>query len=398
MSKPFQKWLTMLLDDKKSITDEKNMRPRICLCGATHPTNDERMRYREAEVLSRRYSVEVVGVAGKQSRTTAAGIEITSFKRKSKIFHFSLVFRFILHLRSNRYDVVHCFDLDSLIAAVVAFRFSKSRPLLIYDAHEHFPSLMSRYLNLPNRIASVIESAIGAVELRFADSCAGFITVNDYLTRRFSRFGRPSVIVRNIPPLSWYDSSEDRTVLTTIREPIVIYIGNLSNDKGLQEMIQAKALLDKDGVKTCFVIVGNVKGTSETELGRRGFLLTGWIPFPSLPAYLRRASVGLALIQPVMQNYVIAQPNKVFAYMIAGLPIVATDLPGMKFIATEGCGILISPGDPASAASAIAKVINDAGLRTNLGGNGRKAAESEYNGESEDRKLLEFYDSLQIGS
>ena len=224
------------------------------------------------------------------------------------------------------------------------------------------------------------------------------MVVNEFLRDRFSILNRPSVIYRNIPTLSWYDKAPETDILKDIEVPVVVYIGHLSKEKGLLRMMQAKELLDKQGVASCFAIVGKVKGVDTTELARRGFVLTGWVDFPLLPNVLKRSSIGLALIQPAMVNYLIAQPSKVFAYMIAGLPIVATNLPGMKFIQDESCGILTKPDDPIEIASAISTLLRDEKLRKSMGLRGRLAVEGRYNAEEQDRNLLDFYRDLFVTS
>ncbi len=159
-------------------------------------------------------------------------------------------------------------------------------------------------------------------------------------------------------------------------------------------MIRVKEILDKRGRKTCFLVVGNVKGVPTEVLKHRGFVLTGWLDFSELPPFLKRASVGLALIQPSMFNYIIAQPNKMFVYMVAGLPIVASDLPGMKIIQDEECGILVDPGDVEAIADRIEELLQNESARLLRGGNGRKAAERDYNGEREMDRIMRFYEEI----
>ena len=308
-----------------------------------------------------------------------------------------MLLEMFLHLRSNRYDVLHCFDLDSLLVAVFASRMLSKRPLVVYDAHEHFPSLIARtYFGLPRALASALELLLDALERFLASSCDAFVVVNDTLCKRFSVFGRPVVKVRNVPSLSWYDSAPLLGLLDDVVDPIVIYTGMISAKKGLEQTIHTKMILDTHGIRTCFVLVGDVKGAARyASLADAGFRLTGWVEYPLLPNVLRKAKIGLALIQPTSLNYVIAQPNKLFTYMVAGLPVVASDLPGIRdIVSKERCGVLVNPGDAGEAANAIATLLEKEELRILLGENGRKAVEREYNWEMESERLFQLYDHV----
>jgi glycosyltransferase involved in cell wall biosynthesis len=372
---------------------------RVCLIGASHYVDDDRLFHREAVGLSTKYEVEVVVAGPLEERMTNDGIRVTCYRKRSKAGHINLLVEMYLHLRSIKYDIIHCFDPDSLGVALLASRALPERPLIVYDAHEHFPSLMAGYLRLPKSLSAALQFLLDLIERVLAKSCDAFVVVNESLSKRFSVFCKPVVTVRNVPSLSWYDNAPNFDALGDVSDPIVMFVGNLDSKKGsTRALIEAKAILDRHGIRTSFVLVGNIKGMSlYPNLEDRGFRFTGWIDYLFLPNFLRRAKVGLALIQPANLNYIFAQPNKLFAYMVAGLPIVASDLPGIKAIVSrEKCGILVSPSNAGEIAAAIARLLKEEELRTLMGKNGRKAAEREYNWEIEGEKLFDLYDRMLL--
>jgi glycosyltransferase involved in cell wall biosynthesis len=377
---------------------EKKKTMRICLVGASHFVDDDRMYYRQALALSTTYRVEVVG-AGQCRRTVEKdGVRITSYRKRSKARHVELLLEIYQHLRSGRFDVVHCFDLDALLVAVFASRLHSIRPLIVYDAHEHFPSLIAGYFELPRFLSLALESLVDAVERLLASFCCAFVAVNDWLENRFSVYNRPTAVIRNVASLSWYDAAAKTNVLEDVSDPIVIFGGNLGQKKGLETVIRAKLILDKKGINTCFVLTGNIKAVSDypSLADNPGFKVTGWLDHDVLPSFLKRAKVGLVPLQPANTNYSIAQPNKLFAYMVASLPVVASNLPAIRAVVSqENCGILVDPGDAQQFARAILRLLREDNLRTSLGGNGRKAAEREYNWEKESQKLLALYKEVE---
>jgi glycosyltransferase involved in cell wall biosynthesis len=359
----------------------------------SHYLDDDRMFYREAASLSRAYEVEVVGAGCSRTRIVDKGIRITSYGKMSRMRHPRSMLEVLLYLRSEKFDVLHCFDLESLAIAILASL--PKRRILIYDAHEHFPSMMARYFNLPRILSHLLEFLLDVIERYLATFCDGFVVVNDALARRFEVFGKDVVTVRNVASLSWYDDAPVREVLNDVTDPIVTSGGTLGQDKGLEEVAEAKLILEKAGIKCCFVLTGRVK-EAPSSLRGPGFRLTGWLDYQTVPSYLRRAKVGLALIRPVNANAMMAQPNKLFAYLVAGLPVVATNLPSIKAIIEKAeCGMLANPGSARDIAMGIAKLLKNEKLRTSMARNARRAAESEFNWEKESETLLRLYERIQ---
>jgi glycosyltransferase involved in cell wall biosynthesis len=370
---------------------------KICLIGAQHNVNDDRMLYREAKPLSYLYDVTVVGVGKSDCVERKEGITFVSFLRNNRLSHFRLLLKQAAYLRSSSYDIIHCFDLDGLIVTIFATQIRKKRPLIVYDAHEHVPSLMARdYVKLPNSLLPIFESFLNVTELFYASFCAAFVTVNQNLFNRFEVFRKPIIILRNLPELSWFDVDQSPEVLLNTTSPIIIYIGSLGIDKGLLTMIEAKSILERRKIQTSFLIVGRVKDISKDVLVSLGFIVTDWVDPTQIPVYLRRSSIGLALIRPIFLNYTLGEPSKMFVYMAAGLPIIATEFPGTKIVREESCGMLVPFDNPGAVAVCIETLLKNNEMRHELGRNGRKASEKKYNAEIERPKLLQLYKLLSI--
>jgi glycosyltransferase involved in cell wall biosynthesis len=106
------------------------------------------------------------------------------------------------------------------------------------------------------------------------------------------------------------------------------------------------------------------------------------------------ASIGMICYLPE-PNHVNAYPNKLFEYMAAGLPVIASDFPLWRsIIDAADCGICVDPTDPVDIRRAIVRLMGDPNERRRLGENGRKAVQEKYAWVSEEKKLRHLYQQL----
>lgn len=108
----------------------------------------------------------------------------------------------------------------------------------------------------------------------------------------------------------------------------------------------------------------------------------------------KNSRAGIVVYQPA-PNHIDAQPIKMFEFMAAGLPVVASNFPLWKgIIEDSGCGICVDPQDKNDVRNACVKLINNVDICHYMGKAGRKAVEERYNWNVEARKLLELYENI----
>jgi glycosyltransferase involved in cell wall biosynthesis len=165
----------------------------------------------------------------------------------------------------------------------------------------------------------------------------------------------------------------------------------------LEQLIEAVALLTR-GV---LVVLGDgpllqqmKRDISQLGLTQRVHLL-GRVSMAELPSYTAAANVGVALIQNVCLSYYYCLPNKLFEYLQAGVPVVASDFPEIRRVVQEfEVGELVDPSRPTEIAGAIQRLIDDPARYARLCLNARKAAE-RMNWEQEEERLIHVYDKVQ---
>ena len=121
----------------------------------------------------------------------------------------------------------------------------------------------------------------------------------------------------------------------------------------------------------------------------------GWLDRVGVKTVLDRSVAGLVTLHPVI-NYIDALPVKMFEYMAAGVPVIASHFPlWREIIEGNDCGLCIDPLDPAAIAKAIDYLVTHPQEAERMGRNGQRAVAEKYNWTLEEAKLLEFYQGME---
>ena len=238
----------------------------------------------------------------------------------------------------------------------------RDRAAVVYDARDI-------YVDAANvaRLPGPARRLFAAVERRWARRANRVTTVNEpYADVMEQRFGvpRPLVVMncsyRRDPPAVSLRLFHERLNLAPAT-PVVLYQGGFSRDRGIEQLVEAVPSFP-DG--TVLVLLGY--GLLQAELERRAaepglagrmFVLPAVAPTELLD-WVGSADVVAMPIQPSTLNHRLTTPNKLFEAMAAGVPVVASDLPGMAGIVREtGCGLLCDPTSPAAIATAIRSIL-----------------------------------------
>jgi glycosyltransferase involved in cell wall biosynthesis len=217
------------------------------------------------------------------------------------------------------------------------------------------------------------------------------VTAEPYVQERFVGRSPRVVTVNNFPMLEEFarpDAAWDG------KENAVCYAGSISELRGAREMLAAITIAE-----TKLLLAGRFSPAGlEDELasdpgwGRVEFL--GVLSREGLAAMLGRARAGLVVLHPV-PNYLDANPTKMFEYMSAGIPVVASNFPAWaRIVDAHRCGLCVDPTSPAAIGEAITWLLEHPAEAEEMGRNGRRAVEAMYNWQAEESSLLGLYQQL----
>lgn len=159
---------------------------------------------------------------------------------------------------------------------------------------------------------------------------------------------------------------------------IVGYVGMLTvhgtTEKGVADLMRAVAILHSRGSNPLLAVVGGpASAVARYRLLADSLHIGAHVVFPGqvsradVPLWMRACDI-LAIPWPrTAFSACYTSPLKLFEYMAAGKPIVASDLPSLRDVLDERLAVFSVPGDPASLAAACGKLIDDPALRVRLG-------------------------------
>jgi hypothetical protein len=269
---------------------------------------------------------------------------------------------------------------------------------VVYDVHEDVPADILDKSWIPPSLRWPIARAAAWTEALAARRFDAIVAATPVIAHSFPK--AKTLTVQNFPQQDVQLNAE----LTSYceREPLVVYVGGISKHRGAREMIEAIALLG-DSAPARLQLAGffdppesQQEMASEPGWSRVDFF--GWLSPPEVGELLRKSRLGLVVLHAT-ECYKVSQPLKLFEYMSAGLPVVASDFPLWRpIIEKAGCGILVDPMNPAAIAEAIRWLLERPAEAKAMGQRGRDAIRRVYNWENEEQKLFELYARLMDGN
>jgi len=380
------------------------MANKVCILTTVHPPFDTRIFHKQAKTLVKA-GYDVTLIVQHNKNEVVDGVKIIALPKPRNRFTQMLsltwrAFRLALRQKANIY---HFHDPELLSWGALLKLTTKAK--IIYDVHENVRKQILNKTWLPSWSRSFLSAAYVLVEricLPFIDEI--IIAEDSYIENYQGR--KNAVALRNYPILTYLEPREDvdKTNRGAGHSFKVIYVGGLTRLRGALELVEAMRIVKADGYEEVRLdLIGPI---TSLELKRKldtvicQHDLEGHVSIPGpilheqVHEILSQSQVGMAVLHPD-PNYVDSLPTKLFEYMAAGIPVIASNFPLWKEI-VEGneCGLTVDPLNPEEIAEAIEYLLNHPEEQRKMSENGRRAVLEEYNWKKEGEKLLALYAEL----
>ena len=354
---------------------------------SAHNRNDTRIFLKECRSLTKEYSVSMVVADGKGFEHIQ-GVDIHDVGllsgRLNRIFKTARkVYEKALALNA---DLYHLHDPELI---PIGLKLKKHGKRVIFDAHEDLPKqiLAKPYLNRFS--ARILAFIIKHYENWACAKFDGVISATPIINQKYLKINRHCIDINNYPILG--ELGEDKNWNQV--QDLVCFIGDISRIRGMSPLIKAFESIQSD---TRLALAGSfvepdLKIEMATSVAWKKVDDLGYLNRLEVKALFSKSFAGVVTFLPV-PNHIDSQPNKMFEYMSAGLPVVGSHFPLWRDI-LEGnnCGICVDPSNSAAIAHAIDELANDKEKARKMGMNGKNAVLTKFNWNIEEKKLQEFY-------
>ena len=355
---------------------------------SVHPPFDTRIFHKEAKSLAKTgYYVTLIAKHDKEKVVDGIRIVPLSKPRNRLERMTKIVWSVYQKALEIDADIYHFHD-PELIPVGLLLKFRGKR--VIYDVHEDVPRQNLSKPYIPVAFRKPISLMIGALEAFSARRFDGVVTATPFINSRFLELGANAVNVNNYPLASELYAVENQW---KNKGKTVCYVGGIAGIRGAFEMVEA---IGK--TKYRLLLAGDFEPGLENKLkqtpGWRQVEALGFVDREGVRTMMARSMAGMVLFHPE-PNHIDAQPNKMFEYMSAGIPVIASNFPLWREI-IEGaeCGICVDPLNTEEIAGAIRFIVEHPVEAEQMGKNGRRAVEERYNWGMEEKKLLGIYSGL----
>jgi glycosyltransferase involved in cell wall biosynthesis len=278
---------------------------------------------------------------------------LLSFQGKMTI-KYLINYRFLNAARKENAGVYQAHDLNTLIPVFLVSRMKGTR--IVYDAHEVST----------DRAGWKNKTLWEFVEKKLMRKVDVTITTNNTRAEYFEeKYNIPKpIIIKNMP--EYQRVKRTKLIHSKLKlneeEKIILYQGGLQRERGLENIIQTSRYIDTG--KVVFIGNGHLKSTlkemvNELSLNDKVYFIDT-VPMEELLNYTASADIGLQVLLNTCFNHYSACSNKLFEYLMAGIPVVCSNLPEMKKVVEDSnSGIVINQNSYLEIANAVNELLSN---------------------------------------
>jgi len=361
---------------------------------SVHSPFDVRIFHKECKSIARA-GYDVTLIACHEKDETRDGVHIRAIPKASGRLSRMIGGVWKVYREAVRVDadLYHFHDPELLPAGLLLRMRGKA---VVYDVHEDVSADILSKQYIPRGFRRLSAGAISLIETFSASLFSALAPATPTIAHRFASRHLPQVVLSNYPVLEEFHTTDP--IAWSRKNMAVAYVGVMARNRCIAEITEAMSFLPAS-LEATLKLVGNFAPASlPEELAK----MSGWertealgiLDRAGVAAVLADVRAGLVVLKPT-PAFVDSVPIKMFEYMCAGIPVIASDFPGFAEIVNGAkCGLLVDPNDPRAIAQAIEFVLTHPEEAEEMGRRGHEAVVAKYNWASEERKLIQLYRTL----
>lgn len=363
---------------------------KICHITSVHPRYDIRIFIKECKALAINHDVTLI-VADSLGDEKKDGMSILDvgkssggrLKRIRETSH--AIYKKILKIEPQ---VVHFHDPELMSIGV---KLAKLGVKVIYDVHEDVPKQVMNKHWIPKLIRPIVSKLVKLQERRASSFFAGVVCATEIIASRFKQYNYNTIAIHNYPILEELNVVD---VNWSERTDSLCYLGSISETRGILPLVQSLAFsklpLELAGPYSNESIAAKI----QSQIGKEMVNYHGILNRDQVAQLLTMVRVGIVTLLPT-PSYVESLPIKLLEYMLAGIPVVASNFSlWEKYVKDNNCGLMVEPENPQAIADACSYLIDNPEVAEQMGVNGRLAVLEHYTWEKESQKMIDFYAKL----
>ncbi len=289
-------------------------------------------------------------------------------------------------------DLYHLHDPELI---PIGIKLKNQGKKVIFDAHEDLPKqiLAKPYLN--NITRKSLSFTAKKYEQWAAKKFDAIVTATPFIRDKFLKINPNTIDINNYPKLGELDTYN---IDWSSKKNTICYVGGLTKVRGIEEIVQALSQLKHQDTRLqiggAFSEEAFEQLVKELPSWQTQVDFLGWLNRTEVSNIMETSIAGLVTLHPII-NYLDALPVKMFEYMAAGIPVIASDFPlWISIIEKNQCGICVNPLNSQEISEAIDFIIENPEQAKLMGENGRVAILTKYNWNIESTKLIDLYRAL----